>query len=315
MKKVLIIGIDGFVGGYLANEFSDNGYSVSGTTIGNTANIVRRYNIYRLDILNIKDVENIICEISPDVIVNLAAISSVGESWSVPQATMQVNLIGALNILETIKNHSLNIKLLFIGSSEEYIASNEPINEEVLLNSNNPYGISKIALEEMVRLYRDRYGMTIYYVRAFNHTGIGQRDTFVLPSFCKQVAKIKYSGLKETMKVGNISVKRDFSHVKDVVRAYRLIIEKGDSNEIYNVGSGKAYSLKELLEYVIHLSEESIKYEVDKSRFRPTDHIYMCCDNSKITSELNWTADYTVFDALAEMYTYYLNEYKNMNLT
>ena len=198
---------------------------------------------------------------------------------------------------------------MFIGSSEEYEISDKPIDETVKLNANNPYGISKITQERFAELYRDRYGMKIYCVRPFNHTGIGQKDTFVLPSFCKQAAQIERSGKPGVIKVGNLSAKRDFSHVKDIVRAYRLIIENDDCQTIFNIGSGKAYGLDEMLEFILSLCNQKVTVEVDPQRFRPVDTPIICCDNHRIKEQLNWEPELTVFQALREIYFDFYNSF------
>ena len=150
--------------------------------------------------------------------------------------------------------------------------------------------------------------MQIYCARPFNHTVIGQKDTFVLASFCKQVAEIEKSGKPGVIKVGNHSARRDLGHVKDLMRAYRMIVESDDCNAVYNVGTGKAYSLRMMLDYIVSLSSQSIIIEVDPDRFRPIDNPYICCNNAKIKSELGWVPSYNVFDALKEMYEVFLNE-------
>ncbi len=302
MKKVLIFGINGFVGRYLSNEFLAHGYSVIGSDKARNKPLFKGINLYEANLLDYKKVEYIINQCSPDIIINLAAISSVGISWSMPQTTMSVNVIGPLNILEAARKLIIKPKILLIGSSEEYVISNFPMNEDRKLNASNPYGISKITQERFAELYREQYGMKVYCVRAFNHTGVGQKDTFVLPSFCRQIALINKSGTPGTIKVGNLTVKRDFSHVKDVVRAYRMILESDNCNIIYNVGSGKAYSLKTMLDFIISLSVQKITVEIDQSRFRPTDQPVICCDHNLITSQLGWEPQLTVFDALREMY-------------
>jgi GDP-4-dehydro-6-deoxy-D-mannose reductase len=304
--KVLIFGIGGFVGSYLAEEFINNGYKVYGSDINKSDNLQKEVEFFETDLLNSESVLNIVSEIQPDMIVNLAAISSVGLSWNIPQTTMQVNVVGALNIMEAARKQGNMPKVMFIGSSEEYEVSDEPINEETKLNANNPYGISKVTQERFAKLYREQYGMKVYCVRPFNHTGVGQKDTFVLPSFCKQVAEIEKSGRPGTIKVGNLAAKRDFSHVKDIVRAYRMIIESDDCTKVYNVGSGKAYGLDEMLDYIVSLSSQKITVEVDSQRVRPVDNPIICCDNGLIEKELGWKAEYTVFDALKEMFNYYI---------
>ena len=305
MSRVLIFGAGGFVGSYLCKEFLNNGYKVSGTDKGEGSALPSEVDFYRTDLMQANEVEKLIGQIQPDIIVNLAAISSVGASWNMPQTTMAINVIGALNIMEAARKSEQKPRILFVGSSEEYVISENPLDENTQLNANNPYGISKVTQEQFAKLYREQYGLKIYCVRPFNHTGIGQRDTFVLPSFCKQVAEIDKSGKDGKIQVGNLKVKRDFSHVKDVVRAYRMIVESDNCNQIYNVGSGNAYSLEDMLTYIIGLSNQHIEIEVDQNRIRPTDQPVICCDRSLIGKELGWEPQYNVYDALKEMYEYY----------
>ena len=305
MSRVLIFGAGGFVGSYLCKEFLNNGYKVSGTDKGEGSALPSEVDFYKTDLMQADEVEKLIGQIQPDIIVNLAAISSVGASWNMPQATMAINVIGALNIMEAARKSEQKPRILFVGSSEEYVISENPLDENTQLNANNPYGISKVTQEQFAKLYREQYGLKIYCVRPFNHTGIGQKDTFVLPSFCKQVAEIDKSGKDGKIQVGNLKVKRDFSHVKDVVRAYRMIVESDNCNQIYNVGSGNAYSLEDMLTYIIGLSDQNIEIEVDQNRIRPTDQPVICCDRSLIGKELGWEPQYNVYDALKEMYEYY----------
>lgn len=311
MSRVLIFGAGGFVGSYLCKEFLNNGYKVSGTDKGEGSALPSEVDFYKTDLMQADEVKKLIGQIQPDIIVNLAAISSVGASWNMPQTTMAINVIGALNIMEAARKSEQKPRILFVGSSEEYVISENPLDENTQLNANNPYGISKVTQEQLAKLYREQYGLKIYCVRPFNHTGIWQRDTFVLPSFCKQVAEIDKSGKDGKIQVGNLKVKRDFSHVKDVVRAYRMIVESDNCNQIYNVGSGNAYSLEDMLTYIIGLSDQNIEIEVDQNRIRPTDQPVICCDRSLIGKELGWEPQYNVYDALREMYESYRNGGEN----
>lgn len=302
MKKVLIFGVSGFVGRYLAEEFLSNDYLVIGSDQKKNLSLPNDVTFISADILNEQAINEIIKNVYPDIIVNLAAISSVGASWGIPQTTVTVNVIGALNILEATRKVNPNCKVLFIGSSEEYVISKYPMSEDRELDATNPYGISKVTQEQFAKMYRDYYKMRVYCVRAFNHTGIGQKDSFVLPSWCKQVAEIDKSGKPGTIKVGNLSVQRDFSHVKDIVRAYRMVVESDDCSVVYNIGSGKAYRLEEMLEYIIGLCNQKVSVEIDKDRFRPSDQPVICCDHSLITNQLGWEPRFTVFDALKELF-------------
>ena len=304
-RKVLIFGINGFVGKYLAHEMLDAGYIVYGSDIEKSLNMPPEVNYMKINLLDMERVQKIITDVSPDMVINLVAISSVGLSWNNPQKTVLVNVIGAINIMEALKNRNDKTKIMFIGSSEEYAASFFPIDETSTLDSNNPYGISKITQERFASLYREQYGMNIYYVRSFNHTGVGQEERFVLPSFCKQAAEIKKSGKSGSIITGNLNVKRDFTHVKDVVRAYRMIIESDNCEKIYNVGFGRTYGLDELLKYVINMSGQDITVKIDQKRIRQSEQPFICCDNSLIKKELGWEHEYTVFDALEELFESY----------
>lgn len=308
MKKVLIFGGGGFVGSYLALELKKSGYEVFGSDQleEDAVNSDNLSDYSKANLLNKDEVEALLLRVEPDAVINLAAISSVGASWNIPQLTMEVNVVGALNIMEAARKLENMPRLMFIGSSEEYEAIDAPISEETALNANNPYGISKMTQERFAAVYRERYGMKIFCVRPFNHTGIGQKDTFVLPSFCKQAAEIEKSGKPGVIHVGNLAAKRDFSDVRDIVRAYRMILESDNDSVIYNVGSGKAYSLQEMLDYIVGLSKQKIEVEVDKERFRPIDTPLVVCDHSKIEKDLGWKPEYSILDTLKEIFQYYV---------
>ncbi len=308
MKSVLIFGIGGFVGPYLAQEFLDAGYKVFGSDIVDNKSLPHAVSFYQADLLDPVAVEGIFKKCVPDIVVNLAAISSVGMSWKIPQKTIEVNVIGTLNILESVKKLSSMPKLLLVGSSEEYDISSAPMSEKQPIRANNPYGISKVTQERFATIYKEQYGMRIYYVRPFNHTGIGQRNTFVLPSFCEQVADIEKTGVSGTIKVGNLEAWRDFSHVKDIVRAYRMVVESENNDIVFNIGSGEAHSLKELLDFIISLASVKINVVVDPERFRPIDNPYICCDRGFVGKEVGWAPELSVFDALKEMYDFFLNK-------
>jgi len=303
--KALIFGIGGFVGKYLTEELASHGYEVAGSDITPfISNPTVDY--YEGDLLDAEFVAEVVKKTNPDAIINLAAISSVGASWKIPQTTMMVNVVGALNILEAAGKYAASAKVMFIGSSEEYMQKDGAINENDPLAGNNPYGISKMTQEHFVECYRARYGLKIYYARPFNHTGIGQKDSFVLPSFCKQAADLEVAGVPGEIHVGNLTAKRDFSDVRDIVRAYRMILESDDDRIIYNVGSGQAYGLDEMLNYIVSLCTNDVKVVVDQERFRPIDTPVVLCDNSLIKKNLGWEPEYTIFDTLKEMFEYYL---------
>ncbi len=304
-KKVLITGSGGFVGKYLIEEFKSNGYQVIACDIKKNESISNDISYFDMDILDKSRVEEVLKETMPDYLVNLAAISSVGLSWKMPQKTMEVNIVGTLNILESVKNIVPDCKVLLIGSSEEYVQKNTKLKEDDILDASNPYGISKIAAENIAKMYVRRYGMKIVCTRSFNHTGVGQLDTFAIPSFCKQVAEIEKSGAPGEIHVGNLSAYRDFSSVKDVVYVYRKLLEENMEELVYNVGSGISYQMEELLKYIVSLSSQDIKIIVDSEKLRGIDTPYICADNSKVSKYFKGT---DIKDTIKEMYEYFKNQ-------
>ncbi|SFP37315.1 GDPmannose 4,6-dehydratase [Butyrivibrio proteoclasticus] len=302
MKKALVFGAGGFAGGHLVNELVSNNYEVYGCSRYGKITDKRYAGAMVCDIMDVDRVKTVIAEVNPDYIINMAGISSVGLSWKIPQTTIDVNVVGPVNILETVKETNPDAHILFIGSSEEYAPKAEPISEVDRLDANNPYGISKVMLERLVSLYRDHYGMHVHYVRAFNHTGIGQADTFVVPSWCKQVAEISVSGKPGTIRVGNLNVARDFSDVRDVVRAYRMVLESDDCSQIYNICSGKAIYLEKILEFITSMSEQPVEIEVNQKLIRPVENDTIFGDHSKITKDLGWEPEIDLKDTIREMY-------------
>ncbi|MBR2074050.1 MAG: GDP-mannose 4,6-dehydratase [Fibrobacter sp.] len=296
--KVVIVGASGFVGGYLTRELETAGHSVV------------QADLPELDLLNAGQVDALIEGTTPDAVVNLAAISSVGASWKCPADTISVNVNGTLNLLEAVRKHTPQAKTLLIGSAEEYAVpkGETKLKETDPLEASNPYGISKIAQENFAQLYRKKYGMKIVCTRSFNHTGVGQTTSFALPSFVKQVAEIDKSGKPGKILVGNLSAWRDFSDVEDVVHVYRMLLENENENEfdIYNVGSGIANKIEDLLKNVIlKFTPVEIEIVVDPEKVRPVETPYLCADNSRIQKYWNGT---DIRKTLKKMFDHYRSE-------
>lgn len=309
MKVALIFGVGGFVGPYLAKQLKQQDYKVYGTdVIDHLKDESFLDGYFSSNILDSQKVDELITKINPTHIINLAAISSVGQSWKNPGLTMQINVNGTLNILESCLKNNIKPKVLLIGSSEEYIISDKPLDEFAPINANNPYGISKIAQEQFASMYREKYDWDIFCVRAFNHIGVGQRDNFVISSWCKQIAEIEKGEKEPVLSVGNLAVERDFTDVRDIVKAYALVLEKGNSSEIYNIGSGKAVPLKEILDYIVGLSSKKIQVSIDKSLLRPNDNKFICANSDKIKKSLNWNVEHDLFNTIKEIFNSYLKQ-------
>ena len=292
--KAVVVGASGFVGGYLVKELESAAHSVV------------QANFPEFNLLNREQVYSLIDSEKPDWVVNLAAISSVGASWKDPVATMDVNVHGTLNLLDAIREKAPHAKTLLIGSAEEYAPKKfEPLQETDPLEASNPYGISKIAQENFASLYRRKYGLKIICTRSFNHTGIGQTTNFVLPSFVKQVADIDRSGKPGKILVGNLSAIRDFSDVEDVVHVYRMLLENENLHDTYNVGSGKAYKIEDLLNNIIlKLSSVPINVEIDPEKFRPVETPYLCANIDRIAPYWRGTS---IENTLKKMFLHYRN--------
>lgn len=300
-ERVLIFGANGFVGGYLIKEFSDHGYDVFGSDLASSVVHPGLCGYAKADLLDLDSVENVVISSSPDVIVNLAAISSVGQSWKMPSLTMQVNVCGTLNILDAARKLPVIPKILLVGSSEEYAPSDRPLKETDPIDATNPYGVSKVTQERLAEIYAEQYGMRIYRTRSFNHTGVGQNPNFVIPSWCRQVAEIERSGNPGIIRVGNLDVARDFSDVRDVVRAYRMIVESDHTGEVFNVGSGRAYHLRDLLSLIISHSSHEIEVRVDSALIRPSDAASICSDINKVDQRISWKPSIDIECTLTEM--------------
>lgn len=307
--KALIIGAAGFAGGYLIRELNNSGYEVHATHLP-SENIDTDCFRHVLDVLRKDDVKNLIDEIKPDIIYHLAAQSSVAVSWKKPQLTAEINIIGSINVMEAV---SADTRLILIGSGEEYGFIREdacPIKETESLSPANIYAVSKACAGMIGRIYHRAYNKDIIIVRAFNHSGAGQAETFVISDFCKQVAEIE-NGLKTPeISTGNLSAKRDFTDVRDIVRAYRLLGEKGVSGKTYNVGRGKAVSIEYILNTAIGLSEVPITHRIDPNRLRASDIPIIEPDVSEIFRDTGWSAEISVEQTISDTLDYWREKIK-----
>lgn len=310
--KALIIGAAGFVGGYLADHLQrDCGWSVCVTKMPQEVCNIENVDIYDLDILEKDAVKELFMKLEPDYIFHLAAQSSVAVSWKKPELTIDVNIKGCVNVLEAVRELKKKPRVLLIGSGEEYgpVKQEEnPVAEEQTLHPGNIYAATKACQGMLGAIYAKAYQLDIMMVRAFNHIGPKQAPLFVVSDFCKQVAEIE-KGLKQpVMYVGNLSAKRDFTDVRDIVRAYSALIKKGVAGETYNVGSGHAIAIQELLDEILKLSTKEIKVEVDPNKLRPVDVPIVEADVSKLVEATGWSRRYELKDTLMDILEYWRAE-------
>jgi GDP-4-dehydro-6-deoxy-D-mannose reductase len=221
---------------------------------------------------------------------------------------MEINAIGFINLLQVIRKMNLNTRVLAVGSCEEYGSvdcSDKSISENVPLQPSNPYSISKVTQEYFGEIYAKAYDMDIVFVRAFNHIGPGQKEGFAISDFTKKIALIEKGLIEPILRVGNLSAKRDFTDVRDIVKAYYLLMQKGASGEIYNVGSNKAYSIEYALELLKQMSSKKFEVVIDKSKFRPVDTPVITCDNSKLLAATGWNPEIELASSLEDTLEYW----------
>lgn len=291
MSKGLVIGAAGFVGSYLIEEMYSCGMEISATKLPHERLENQHARVYDLDILDKEAIVTLLLEIRPDYIFHLAAQSSVGLSWKNPGLTVDVNIKGSINVMDAVRELYYKPRVLLIGSGEEYghIRPGEtPIREENPLRPGNIYAATKACQNMIGSIYAQAYDMQLMMVRSFNHIGPGQAPMFVVSDFCKQVAEIE-KGLREpVMYVGNLAAKRDFTDVRDVVKAYVKLIKRGVSGETYNMGSGHAVEIRKILDMIISMSKKEIRVEIDPNKIRPVDVPIIEADIAKLHELTGW---------------------------
>jgi len=311
--KALITGISGFAGSHLAEFLINKGYKVFGTfydksTFSNLNGFIDNIGLFECDIRNYNNLKKIIEKVQPDEIYHLAAISFVPTSLKNPKLTFDTNLYGTLNLYQSIIELKYNPKILFVGSADEYGIVNEndlPIKEDCPLRPINPYSISKVSADFLSYFYFKNYYLNIIRVRPFNHIGPRQSPEFVCSSFAKQVAEIE-KGLKEPIiKVGNLEAKRDFTDVRDMVRAYWLTMQKDEKGEVYNICSERTVQIKELLNNLLELSSKKIKIAKDPKRIRPSDNPILQGDCSKFRRRSGWKPEIPLDKTLKDILEYW----------
>lgn len=309
MKKALIIGAAGFAGRYLIRHLHEDCHmEVVATKLANEQLDGLPVEIHNLDILNKDDIIELLFAVRPDYIFHLAAQSSVSVAWNNPQLTIDINIKGGVNVLDAVRELYYKPRILMIGSGEEYghiLPGETPILENNRLNPGNIYAATKACQNMIGSIYSKAYDMEVVLVRAFNHIGPGQSSIFVVSDFCRQVAEIE-KGLREpVMHVGNLSAKRDFTDVRDVVRAYALLVQHGEKGETYNVGRGRAVEIREILDKIISFSDCEIKVEIDPAKIRPVDVPIIEADITKLRQATGWQAEVSLEETIEEVLNYW----------
>ena len=313
--RVLITGISGFVGSVLADYLlSDN----SGRSLELHGTIHRadrrvqhlrdRLHLHKGDLRNPSWIDKVIATVKPSYIFHLAAWSDVRASWDQPWAAYELNISCQLNLLEALRRHTPGARVLVVASSEVYgliEPEDLPVDESTPLRPNSPYGISKVAQDLMAQQYWYNYKLSAVRVRSFNHIGPGQSDSFVASAFARQIAEIEAGKQQPVLKVGNLEAERDYTDVRDMVRAYWLALHHGEAGGVYNIGSSSSIPVQELLNVLIELSGVEIAVEEDPLRLRPSEVSRIVCNSDRFFKETGWVPRIPLRQSLADVLNYW----------
>lgn len=302
--KALITGSKGFIGSHLTEELEARGYEVIKCDLAEGDGIVA------MNILDQKMIQTVLEKYRPDVLINMAGQANVGLSWKKPQFTVELNTLGLINILEATRAVNPTMRVIAVGSSDEYGNLKEigvNVTEDIPVKPITPYAISKQAQELFAQLYVKSYDMDVCMIRMFNLGGAGQMKGYMIADFASGVADVEV-GRSEYMSVGNLSSARDFTHVKDACRAVRLIAEKGHKGEVYNICSGRTYTAQEVLDKLISMARTEVKVVQDPARIRPSDTPVVCGNHDKLTNHTGWQPELSLDQMLRDALIYWRNK-------
>jgi len=314
MRKVLITGITGFAGSHLTefllkNEKAElHGIIRWRSKKDHIDHNLDKLTLHECDIKDYSSVLKTIKDVMPDVIYHLAAQSFVPTSWVLPSETLSTNIIGELNILESVRHLEINPRILIAGSSEEYGLVHEdevPINENNPLRPLSPYAVSKVAQDLLGYQYYMSYGLNIIRTRGFNHTGPRRGEVFVCSDFARQIARIEAKLTEPIIYTGALDSVRDFTDVRDMVRAYYMAVEKADPGEAYNICSGKGYKIREVIDILVDLAHVKVEIKQDQARVRPSDVPVLIGDSTKFTMKTGWQPEIPFEKTMEDLLNYW----------
>jgi GDP-4-dehydro-6-deoxy-D-mannose reductase len=303
MACVLVTGATGFVGRHLVRLLREGGHRVFGACFPDHPGCDDR-DLVHADLRLEDATERAVAGASPDWVFHLAAVSNVRRSWERRRETIETNLLGTSNLLEAVRKLAPAARVLLLSSSDVYgvhPGRTAPFVEEDAASVVNPYSFTKVAGELLGRFYVEVEKLDVVVARSFPHTGPGQTADFVFSDWASQVARIERGGAPPVLEVGNLDVRRDYSDVRDVVRAYVLLLDKGRRGETYNVCSGRTVSLREGLEALIGLAARPVEVRRDPARLRKTDIPHLAGDGSKLRRETGWAPEIPFARTLADL--------------
>jgi len=306
--RVLITGATGFVGQHLTRILSRK-QEVFGTFLRRDfAATPPGIKLSQCDLRQAGDVRGLVRDVRPGHVYHLAALSSVRGSFNHAKAVYDANFLGTLNLLEAVRTTGLSARVLLVGSVHCYgrvRRSHLPIVETEPLNPDSPYGVSKAAADMLGAQFFQNHGLHVVRARSFNHTGPGQSPEFVCSDFARQFAAIGLGLARPSIRVGDVNIRRDFSDVRDVVHAYVLLLQKGKVGQAYNVASGRAVSLREVLVILHSLCPREVKIDVEPQRLRRGEADVLYGSNRKLKQTTGWRPKYDLSTTLRDLYAYW----------
>ena len=314
--KALITGITGFAGSHLVDYLLEHQPQVEifGTCRWRSPreNIAHledgSISLVEVDLQDYNSVHRALGKVRPDFIFHLAAQSFVPTSWNAPAATLDTNIIGQTNIFEAVRELGIDPVIQIACSSEEYglvYPDETPITEENPLRPLSPYAVSKVGQDFLAYQYFQSYGIKAIRTRGFNHTGPRRGEVFVTSNFASQLARIEAGQAEPVIRVGNLDAVRDFTDVRDTVRAYWLAVNKAKPGEVYNIATGDGITIRELLDRLIALTEVEVTVEPDPARMRPSDVEILIGDSSKFRKDTGWAPEIPFQKTLEDTMNYW----------
>jgi GDP-4-dehydro-6-deoxy-D-mannose reductase len=309
-STILVTGATGFVGRHLLDRLASGSSSILGwhRPGGQAPDAARRVEWHAVDLTDREAVSRAIAATRPDCVYHLGGSPVVGSSWSNVTPYLRANVLGTHHLLDAVRRGGRPCRVLVVSSAQIYQPSGSPLAEDAALVPANPYGLSKLAADQLALAAAREDGLDVLLARPFNHTGPGQAASFAVPAFAKQIALIEAGRMPPTISVGDLSTRRDFTDVRDVVRAYERMMDAAVPGRPFNIASGQAWKIGDLLDELVRLASTAVRLQQDPARLRPNDTPLVQGDASRIRAELGWSPQIAMVTTLRDTLDWWRDE-------